>query len=235
MRLSPDQLIFWRHGFLQAQRHHRVHVGPDARATVGSKLVTRKLSTDLKRARWQNVLEIVVLAIQKQIADVGLEHPEKYIGFLGTLFLFIATASVFTVIPGYEPPTASLSTTVALALCVFVAVPLFGIKEQGLEGYLKSYVRADGHHAAVQHHQRNLADAGPGCAPLRQHDERRDDHRHPAYDNPLHFSDRHDDARSAHRHGAGLHLQHLGRGLHRRRDSHSPSQTQACTRGLKPR
>jgi F-type H+-transporting ATPase subunit a len=49
--------------------------------TVGSKLITRKLSTDLKRARWQNFLEIVVLAIQKQIADVGLEHPEKYIGF----------------------------------------------------------------------------------------------------------------------------------------------------------
>ena len=42
--------------------------------------------------------------------------------------------------PGYEPPTASLSTTAALALSVLVAVPLFGIEEQGLRGYLKSYV-----------------------------------------------------------------------------------------------
>ena len=60
--------------------------------------------------------------------------------FLGTLFLFVALASLCTVIPGYEPPTGSLSTTAALALCVLVAVPFFGIEEQGLGGYLKSYV-----------------------------------------------------------------------------------------------
>src|SRR5579863_2684757 len=139
MRLSPDQLLFWQHGFLKLNATIVFTWGLMLVLTVGSKLVTRKLSTDLKRARWQNFLEIVVLAIQKQIAEVGLDHPEKYVGFLGTLFLLIATASVFTVIPGYEPPTASLSTTVALALCVFVAVPLFGIEEQGLGGYLKSY------------------------------------------------------------------------------------------------
>ncbi|MEA3153905.1 MAG: F-type H+-transporting ATPase subunit a, partial [Betaproteobacteria bacterium] len=44
------------------------------------------------------------------------------------------------VIPGYEPPTGSLSTTAALALCVFVAVPLYGIESQGMRGYLRSYV-----------------------------------------------------------------------------------------------
>src|ERR1019366_5672425 len=50
----------------------------------------------------------------------------KYLGFLGTLFLFVASANLCTIIPGYEPPTGSLSTTAALALCVLVAVPLFG-------------------------------------------------------------------------------------------------------------
>jgi F-type H+-transporting ATPase subunit a len=107
---------------------------------VGSRLITRKLSTDLKHSRWQNLLEIIVTGIEKQIEDVGLQHPKKYIGFLGTLFLFVAMASLCTIIPSYEPPTGSLSTTVALALCVFLAVPLFGIEEQGLGGYLKSYV-----------------------------------------------------------------------------------------------
>jgi F-type H+-transporting ATPase subunit a len=94
----------------------------------------------LERSRWQSFLEIVVTSIREQIEEVGLQHPEKFIGFLGTLFLFLATASVCTIIPGYEPPTGSLSTTVALALCVFVAVPFYGITEQGLGGYLKSYV-----------------------------------------------------------------------------------------------
>ena len=65
----------------------------------------------------------------------------KYLGFLGTLFLFLAMASLCTIIPGYEPPTGSLSTTLALALCVFVAVPFFGIGERGLGGYLRSYVQ----------------------------------------------------------------------------------------------
>ena len=106
---------------------------------VGSKLITRNLSVGLKRSRWQNFLEIIVTSIAKQIEDVGLRHPEKYIGFLGSLFLFIALSALCTVIPGFEPPTGSLSTTAALALCVFVAVPLFGIEDQGVGAYLKSY------------------------------------------------------------------------------------------------
>jgi F-type H+-transporting ATPase subunit a len=140
MRLSPDEWIFWRYGFVKINATIAFTWGLMAVLAVGSRLVTRKLSTDLERARWQNVLEIVVTAIQKQIEDVGLVHPEKYLGFLGTLFLFVATASLCTVIPGFEPPTGSLSTTVALALCVFVAVPLYGIEEQGLGRYLESYV-----------------------------------------------------------------------------------------------
>ena len=107
---------------------------------TGSWLITRRLSTEQTRSPWQNLLEIVVAAIEKQIEEVGLSHPEKYIGFIGTLFLFVALAALCTVIPGYEPPTGSLSTTAALALCVFAAVPLFGIEQNGVAGYLKSYL-----------------------------------------------------------------------------------------------
>jgi F-type H+-transporting ATPase subunit a len=107
---------------------------------VGSKLVTGRLSTGQNPSRWQIILEILVTGIEQQIKEVGLNQPRKYLGFLGTLFLFVAVASLCTIIPGYEPPTGSLSTTAALALCVFVAVPTFGIKEQGFGGYLKSYV-----------------------------------------------------------------------------------------------
>ena len=139
MRLSPDEMIFWQHGFIKLNGTIAFTWGLMFVLAVGSKLVTRKLSMDLKRSRWQNLLEIVVTGIEKQIADVGLRHPKKYIGFLGTLFLFVALASLCTIIPGYEPPTGSLSTTAALALCVLVAVPFFGIEEQGLGGYLKSY------------------------------------------------------------------------------------------------
>jgi len=141
VRLSPDGIILWQHGFFKLNATIVFTWGLMSLLSVGSILITRKLSTDLQRSRWQNLLEIVVTAIEQQIEDVGLSQPRKYIGFLGTLFLFVAMAALCTVIPGYVPPTGSLSTTAALALCVFVAVPLFGIAEQGLGGYLASYTK----------------------------------------------------------------------------------------------
>ena len=119
MHLSPDEIIFWQHGFFKLNATIVFTWGLMLVMVIGSILVTRKLSTDLKRSRWQNLLEIVVTAIEKQIEEVGLSEPQKYIGFLGTLFLFIAVSSLCTVIPGYQTPTGSLSTTAALALSVF--------------------------------------------------------------------------------------------------------------------
>jgi F-type H+-transporting ATPase subunit a len=140
MRLSPDEMIFWQHGFFKLNGTIVFTWGIMLLLAVGAKLITRHLTAEHQRSRWQNLLEIIVTAMQKQIEDVGLRHPEKFIGFLGTLFLFVATAALCTVLPGYEPPTGSLSTTAALALCVLIAVPMFGIGDQGLRGYLKSYL-----------------------------------------------------------------------------------------------
>lgn len=140
MRLSPDEMIFCQYGLLRLNATIVFTWGLMIALAAGSKLITRNLSTGLTRSRWQNLMEIIVTGIEKQIEEVGLSPPRKYIGFLGTLFLFVASASLCTIIPGYSPPTSSLSTTVALALCVFVAVPLFGIEDQGLRGYLKTYV-----------------------------------------------------------------------------------------------
>jgi F-type H+-transporting ATPase subunit a len=139
MNLTSDQQIIWQHGFVKLNGTIATTWAMMFVMALGSKLVTRKLATEGTISRWQGALEIVVTSIQKQIKDVGLSQPEKYLSFLGTLFLFVAIASLCTVIPGYQPPTGSLSTTAALAVCVFIAVPLFGIREQGLAGYLKSY------------------------------------------------------------------------------------------------
>ncbi|HSZ78110.1 MAG TPA: F0F1 ATP synthase subunit A [Chthoniobacterales bacterium] len=140
MRLSSDQLIFWQHGFLKLNGTIVYTWGLILVLTLGAKLITRRLTTGRNISRWQCALEIIVLGIKKQITEVGLRQPENYLGFVGTLFLFIATANIFTIFPGYEPPTGSLSTTAALAFCVFVAVPFYGIKERGWGGYLRSYL-----------------------------------------------------------------------------------------------
>jgi F-type H+-transporting ATPase subunit a len=140
MRLSTDDIIFWQHGSLKLNATIVFTWGLMLIMVVGSRLATRKLRTDLKRSRWQSLLELVVTSILRQIEDLGLRRPSRYLPFVGTLFLFLAVATLATMIPGYEPPTGSLSTTAALALSVFVAVPVFGISGQGLGGYLRTYV-----------------------------------------------------------------------------------------------
>jgi F-type H+-transporting ATPase subunit a len=140
MRLSTDQLIFWQDGFFKLNATIVYTWGLMLVLAVGAKLITRGLATEIAISRWQCVLEIIVTSMKTQIEEVGLKRPIKYLGFVGTLFLFIAIANIFTIFPGYEPPTGSLSTTTALALCVFVAVPLYGVEERGWRGYLKSYM-----------------------------------------------------------------------------------------------
>jgi F-type H+-transporting ATPase subunit a len=139
MRISPDAIILWQSGFFKVNATVAFTWGLMLAMTLVAILVTRKLSAGMERSRWQNLLEIVVTALERQIVEVGIADARTYIGFLGTLFLFVATASLCSVIPGYESPTASLSTTTALALCVFVAVPLYGIRQRGLRSYLASY------------------------------------------------------------------------------------------------
>jgi len=141
MHLSPDEIIFWKHGLFKLNATIAFTWGIMLLLAVGSKAITRKISSELKLSHWQNFLEIIVLGIAKQIREVGLNQPEKYLGFIGTLFLFVGACSLCTVIPGYTAPTGSLSTTIALALLVFVAVPFFGVREQGVGNYLKSYLK----------------------------------------------------------------------------------------------
>jgi F-type H+-transporting ATPase subunit a len=141
MHLSSDASILWQHGFFKLNLTIVTTWVLMLAMVVGAKLVTRNLEHRVDISRWQSLLEVIVVTLRKQIAEVGLHHPETYLGFLGTLFLFIALSNFCTILPGYEPPTGSLSTTAALALSVFVAVPLFGIAESGLGAYLRSYTK----------------------------------------------------------------------------------------------
>ena len=140
MNLSSDQVIFWQYGLVTINLTLVTTWGIMLFMVVGSALITRKLKTGLRISRWQAALEIIVTGINTQIEEVGLSKPSTYIGFIGTLFLFIAISNTAIVFPGYQPPTGSLSTTVALSLCVFLAVPFFGIEKEGFLSYLKTYL-----------------------------------------------------------------------------------------------
>jgi F-type H+-transporting ATPase subunit a len=108
---------------------------------LGSWLITRRLSTGATLSRWQNLVEVLVSGLRHQIREVSRQEPGAYLPFVGTIFLFIAGANLLDIVPGYVPPTGSLSTTAALATCVFVAVPVYGVASQGAGKYLRQYIK----------------------------------------------------------------------------------------------
>jgi F-type H+-transporting ATPase subunit a len=141
MVVSPDEIILAQWGPFTLNATILFTWLVMALMTLGSWLVTRSLSAGAQLSPGQNLLEVVVLGIRDQIRDVGQQEPGRYLAFIGTLFLFIAVSNLLGPIPGYQPPTGSLSTASALAICVFVAVPLYGISRQGLGGYFKQYLQ----------------------------------------------------------------------------------------------
>lgn len=141
MKLSPDETVFWSYGFITINMTLVMTWAIMLMLVAASWLITRRLRTDIRISRWQCILETLVTTINNQIRDIGLPTPEKYISYIGTLFMFIATSNICIIFPFYEPPTGSLSTTTALAISVFLAVPIFGISENGIRGYLRSYLK----------------------------------------------------------------------------------------------
>ncbi len=141
VRLTPDQLVLFEVGTVPVNATMVFTWALMLLMVVGSWLITRRLAPDVYISSGQNLLEVIVTAIRDQIEELGGERADLYMPFVGTLFLFIAISNIFAaILPGFEAPTASLSTTAALALCVFVAVPIYGVSQRGLLGYLRQYI-----------------------------------------------------------------------------------------------
>ncbi|WP_372992253.1 F0F1 ATP synthase subunit A [Sulfitobacter sp.] len=141
MEISPDSWILYEWSGWQLNATVVFTWVVMALLVLVSWMITARLSEGETVSRWQVLLEVIIATIQDQIDEVGAEDPSRYLPFIGTLFLFIATANILSIVPGYQPPTGSLSTTAALAICVLIAVPLFSISRRGFGGYLKTYIQ----------------------------------------------------------------------------------------------
>lgn len=141
MRLSPDSIILFQFGLVKINATILFTWLVMGILVVSSWLITRNLSTGSVISRRQNFLESIVSMILGQIRDVTRQEPKRFLPFLGTIFIFVAISNLLSVIPGFQPPTGSLSTTTALALSVMVAVPVYGIADSGFAEYIKNYIK----------------------------------------------------------------------------------------------
>ncbi len=177
-QISPDQVIFWQWGFI----------------TINATLVYTWLIMGIlvigfrachpqsfhghrTISRWQNLLEVIVSTIRSEIREIAQEDADKYLPFIGTLFLFILLSNLLTFVPGYVAPTSSLTTTAALAICVFIAVPILRHHKAGVDRISQGVLPADVHLLPLPCHGGIFPDPGPGRPALRQHHEPREGHR----------------------------------------------------------
>ncbi len=141
MDLSPDAIIYWQWGPVKISATLVFSWLLMALLTLSSYLITRRLSSSPKISAGQNLLEAIVSFFQRQIREVTQQEPEPYLPFVGTLFLYIGLSNILAIVPGFRPPTGSLTTTAALATSVFIAVPIYGIAALGLKAYLRQYLQ----------------------------------------------------------------------------------------------
>lgn len=106
---------------------------------VGSWLATRRLRLD--PGPLQTALEGAVGAIEEAIRAVAPREALRLMPFVATLWVFLVVANLSSLVPGVHAPTRDLSATAGLAFLVFLSVHWFGLRSQGLGGYLRHYLR----------------------------------------------------------------------------------------------
>src|SRR5690606_11587223 len=141
VELSPDSITLVDLGIVRLNATVAYSWVVLAVLVVGSALITLRLTDGPPVSRWQSALEALVSILRSQIADMTQQNPDRYLPFIGTLFLFIAVSNLLAIIPGFSSPVSSVSTTAALAFCVFIAVPVYGVMARGLKDYLRAYIQ----------------------------------------------------------------------------------------------
>jgi F-type H+-transporting ATPase subunit a len=84
----------------------------------------------------QNVLEWVVEGIRKLVGETLGGEGEKYVPFIGSMFIYILAMNIIGLAPLMKSPSSNLNVTFAHALCVFALVQYLNFKNFGVKGFL---------------------------------------------------------------------------------------------------
>ncbi len=101
-------------------------------------LVSRRLR--IEPGPVQTAVEGMVSGIEDAVIEVAPQNARQIMPFIGSLWIFLVVANLSGLIPGMHSPTRDLSATAALAIIVFLSTHWFGIRIQGLKGYLRHYM-----------------------------------------------------------------------------------------------
>jgi F-type H+-transporting ATPase subunit a len=88
----------------------------------------------------RNVAEGVVEAISGLAEGVIGRHFERYVPLLAAFFVFILTANLIGLVPGFVSPTSNFNVTLALGVISFLAYNVYGMKAAGVGSHLRHFL-----------------------------------------------------------------------------------------------
>jgi F-type H+-transporting ATPase subunit a len=100
-------------------------------------LATRKIG--MIPTKVQNFFEIIISGMEEFMVDITGEEGRWFFPIIATIFIYIATCNLLGLVPGFYPPTASINTTAACAIPVFLFTHFIGIKYHGIK-YVKHFL-----------------------------------------------------------------------------------------------
>jgi F-type H+-transporting ATPase subunit a len=91
------------------------------------------------RATPRDLFDIMTGFVNDMVEGMIGHHGREFVPLLAAMFTFILFSNLIGLVPGFTPPTDSLSTTFGLGVVSFLAYNYFGIREHGF-GYLKHFI-----------------------------------------------------------------------------------------------
>ena len=87
----------------------------------------------------QHIAELIHEAIGDQAEQVIGHGYQRFQAYVTCIFLFVLCNNLVGLIPGIEAPTTSIMVTLGLAVPTFLYYNYYGVKEQGVVGYIKHF------------------------------------------------------------------------------------------------
>lgn len=100
-------------------------------------LATRRL--EVYPGGLQNVMETIIGGFDSLVTDTMGHEGRRFFPLIATIGLFILTANLIGIIPGFESPTANINTNASMALVVFFSTHVVGVKTHGIK-YFKQFL-----------------------------------------------------------------------------------------------
>jgi F-type H+-transporting ATPase subunit a len=100
-------------------------------------IASRRLS--IYPGKLQNVMEVIIGGFDALLNEIMGHNGRKFFPLIATLGIFILTANLLGIIPGFESPTSSINTTAAMAIVVFFSTHVVGVRTHGVK-YFKQFM-----------------------------------------------------------------------------------------------